>query len=427
MNIPQIFADPTLQAWAEHAIKHYLETRDDIDPAQAPDKARNIAPAKYAEAVTAAHAELNADPEWDDLADRIRGQSYRAFVATMTDYANSDAMTDLRDAIKQAITWYEDSPLPSPDNLGHGEVINALTEPATTAIQQICFNVEVDPFTVTVFAGVSSPIVYSGDDKQIVVYLGVAGGIGLGEGVDSIHYVGVSPLSPSGVPGHSIGAEVLVGVGAGEGEADYAGAVSFNCTTNVQRHFPDIYVDQWALMSGNFIGEALAVGGSIAFSEAVYDESVADIVLPRGSYFTVLHAVVCYQKMDTATDKDEIYIEIQMDGQVPVVRYPYYGAKTGGHYSIEELNKHSDDDEDKGWPDLYSNGNAVWLVGMPLTFDSYADVTLYQGNENRLGTMRIDSGMIPGNGQANRNYRLDIPDDSVFNDIDYVFALTAPE
>ena len=424
MNIPQIFADPTLQAWAEHAIKHYLETAEDIEPAQAPNMPPSVAPEKYTDAITLAHNGLNADPKWAGLAERIRGQSYSELVATMTDYANSDTMSELREAIKQAITWYENSPFPSPDNIGHGEIITAFQETPQTAIQQVAFNIEVDPFTVTLFAGVSSPIDYSGTDTDIVVYLGVAGGVGLGEGVEAIHYVGVSPLSTDGVPGHSIGADVVTGVGVGVGGvASYAGAVSFNCTTNVKRHFPDIYVEQWALMSGSFIGEALAVGGSIAFSVAIYSTSVPDIVLPRGTYFTVLHAIVCYQKMDKYSDKDEIYIEIQMDGQNPVIQYPYYGS----HFSIEELNKHSDDDEDDGWPLLYSNGNAVWYVGTPLTFNSYAYVTLYQGSENTVGSMKITPSMIPGNGQANKNYRLDIPDDSITNDIDYVFALTPPE
>lgn len=424
MNIPQVFADPSLQAWAEQAIKNYLETSGDIDPAQAPAMAPSVAPKQLTDALTTAHDELNADPRWADLADRIRNQSYREVVATMTDYAASDTMGKLRDALRQAITWYENSPLPSPDNIGHGEIITALKETPQTAIQQIAFNVEVDPFTVTIFVGVSSPIEYTDLSSDVVVYLGVAGGLGLGESVDLIHYVGATPLSPNDVPGHSIGGEVVVGVGDGlGGVTNYAGAVSFNCTTNAQRHFPDVYVEQWALMSGNFIGEALAVGVSVAFSVSIYSNSVPDIVLPLGTYFTVLHAVVCYQKMDKYSDKDEIYIEIQMDGQDPQIQYPYYGS----HYSIEELNKHSDDDQDDGWPLLYSNANAVWYVGTPLTFNSYAYVTLYQGSQNRLGSMKITPSMIPGNGQANKNYILDIPDDSITNDIDYVFALTPPE
>lgn len=296
----------------------------------------------------------------------------------------------------------------------------ALKETPQTAIQQIVFNVEVDPFTVSLFVGVSSPIEYTDLSADIVLYLGVAGGVGLGESIDLIHYVGVSPLSPNDVPGHSIGGEVVVGVG---GLTSYAGAVSFNCTTNVQRHFPDIYVEQWVLMSGNFIGEALAVGVSVAFSVSIYSNSVPDIVLPLGTYFSVPHAVVCYQKMDKYSDKDEIYIEIQMDGQEPQIQYPYYGS----HYSIEELNERSDDDKDNGWPLLYSNANAVWYVGTPLTFNSCADVTLHQGSENKLGSMKITPDMIPGNGQGNNNYILDIPDDSITNDIDYVFALTSPE
>ena len=171
MNIPQIFADPTLQGWAEHAIKQYLEATSEIDPAQAPKNAKAVAPERYADAVAAAHEEINADPKWAGLADRIRSQSYGEFVATMTEYARSDTMENLRNAIKEAITWHDNSPLPSPDNIGHGEIIAALQESPQTAVQQVAFNIEIDPFTVTIFLGCSSPIDYTDLTEDIVFYI----------------------------------------------------------------------------------------------------------------------------------------------------------------------------------------------------------------------------------------------------------------
>lgn len=419
VNIPQIFADPALQGWAEYAIERYVEALGGLNEVtQVPDIAPSVAPQKVTDALTSAHAEINADPKWADLATTIRSQSYDEFVTTMNDYADSDALNDLINALSDALTWWQNSPFPSPDNIGHGEVKNALTEPVQSVVQQIAFNVDIEIFGVTIFVGVAKPIEVTATNKGVNIYIGVAGSIGAGEGADLIHYVGTSPLGIDDISGHSIGGEVLVGEGLGPDENEsYAGSIGFNCTTNVERHIPEIYVDQWTVMSGNFSGEAAAIAGSIAYSIPIVTTQLPDIVLPPGYFYTVLWAITCYQKQDDATEHDEITITIQMDSGNPVVTYPYFGS----HFSITELNEHSSD----GTGDKNDDKSANWFVGMPLTFNEYAYVTLHQGN-NTLGSMKVTSSMIPDHGESDTTFILDIPDDAVTDDIDYTFTFTSP-
>lgn len=190
------------------------------------------------------------------------------------------------------------------------------------------------------------------DETQFSVFLsvGVVGGpdAELDAGVE----LGAWTSSPTQMTGFMVGAGM--GLDPDGFGASGAGFVSCDLTLLPPSIIPNF--ESWGAALTLSLGEGGGLLAVLSFTLVIITESIPPIAQPNADHMIMISSIKCVQKQDNDSDKDELYMLFQIDGNDTTFPFP-----TWSHFSIPE--------------------GGTWNCGRSIKLNNSVNVTLMNGGD----------------------------------------------